>query len=55
MSMNTPIAYIEPPTIPDGMTIAEYRRSRRAQRKRLVARVLSPFRATARPGRPVAA
>ena len=28
--------YIEPPTIPQGMTIGEYRRARRGRRRRLV-------------------
>ena len=44
--MNTPIAYIEPPTIPAGMTVADYRRSRPPQRKPLTVRLRSAFRAS---------
>ena len=41
----SPIAYIEPPTIPAGMTVADYRRMRGSQRKSLATRLrtlLSP-------------
>ena len=44
MGMETPIAYIEPPTIPAGMTVTEYRRSRRRQRKPLRQRLSLAFR-----------
>jgi hypothetical protein len=53
--METPIAYIEPPTIPAGMTVAQYRRSRRLQRRSLMARLRSPLRAPGQARRPLAA
>jgi hypothetical protein len=32
--------YVEPPTIPEGMTLAEYQRARHSRRKRLRSRLL---------------
>jgi hypothetical protein len=32
--MNVPMNYVEPPTVPEGMTLREYRRQRPAPRTR---------------------
>ena len=43
MNMVLPLSYAEPPDVPEGMTLAEYRRSRRpgprrpSRRRRMVA------------------
>jgi len=42
MNVPLPLSYVEPPDVPEGMTLAEYRRSRRpaprvSRRRRMVA------------------
>jgi hypothetical protein len=49
MNMVLPLSYAEPPDVPEGMTLAEYRRSRRpaaprSKRRRRMVAALRPRR-----------
>lgn len=52
MSMALPLSYAEPPDVPEGMTLAEYRRSRRppARRRSRPRRMVAALRGRRRRG-----